>query len=352
MERLLEPLRDDPLPPSRVDVGSAIRTARRRARVRWGMAAVGVVAIVIAGAAVPRALTVGPAPPVPVAVTPDRPAPSVGDGDFDPMRHVITVGEVDDLRVDQVATARRWQSVRLVDGKGLMIGITVHAHGRPAVLPLTGPFDPSAGSAAEPVRGRPAYWMAQPEPMFQAIVWQWRDDGWASASVVSGGGADPLAPDQLRQLLHRAAEAVAVGAGVAVTVPFTMAGAPVGYGLVGTTIMRGTRTGGVPFVRCTLLFAAGVDSDAPGGGEPGATIAVTADSGVELADQPGSVNRTVDGRPASVYDSTVVLHAMGDGFAVEVTGGAGGEALLAVARTVRIIAGARDESTWTARPLG
>jgi hypothetical protein len=130
--------------------------------------------------------------------------------------------------------------------------------------------------------------------------------------------------------------------------PFTMPAPPSRYRLASARLLRGTRsTDGSPVLFAALDFTTGPDHPHPDvqRGDRADQLTVTA-SLSRPDDKPGSVNRTVDGRPVAEREGAVTIFGVGEGFAVEVSG-AGVE----VARTVSILPGARDEAVWTDRPV-
>lgn len=337
MDRLLDPLRDeDPLPPSEVDVDRAIRVGRRRVRTRW--VGTGVLVAAVAFLVPVLGLPGGSGSSVDPATSSQRAAEP---RDFDPMRRVVAVADVPGIVTDSYTTARRWQRISVRNAGWTGLGsVTVHAPGRQAADPEGGVLRPETGTPAEPVDGRPAYWVDRPSG--DLLAWQWTDDAWAFVNyqdVRTEGEVD-------RETARRIALAVRVGDGEPVTVPFTVP-RPAPYQLVGTT--ADLRPPGDPFVRTGLLFATEDPADA---GRCVDCVAVAVENGDRVALQNG-VNQTVDGHPAVVDGRKVTIYGFTAGFAVDVWGGTADDAAsLAVARSVRLVPTPDDRSTWTARPLG
>ncbi|WP_155372746.1 hypothetical protein [Catellatospora vulcania] len=385
-EDVLNAFREDPLPPSGVDVARAVRTGRRQRRVRAAGAA-GALALLLAGsAAVPAWFTAanGPAnlgaspavtlgPPPPPCPTPE-PTPSVSTSprpagtapvEFDVMRHWVDVSGVSGMHVQDFSTARYWQSVTLYDAaERFTVEVIVFAAGGKPVFSSAAaddfaPVDLTGAESAGQVGGRPASWL----PGGQGVVgrdaarlgWQWADGGWAFVAAADSRqepGSPPTgeAMAVLRAIAAQAAGQLVIGRGTAVTMPFTVPGVPECSRLTGTTVYRGTHANGTPFVRPGLVFSRADNTD-PLLFPPDVTTTVIADSVATPADKPGQANEQVDGRPAVVGDAFVMLHGL-DGFALEVSAPLGRDALLAYARSVRIVDGAHgDESKWTDRPI-
>jgi hypothetical protein len=391
-EEVLRAFREDPLPPSGVDVARAVRSGRRRHRLRTATAAGGLAVAVLAGGfAVPAWLTPGgsspgqvgstleptleptpPACPSPVAspVAAPTSAQPVREGtapaQFDVLRRWIDVGTVPGLHVEQYTTARYWQQVTLLDAdEHVQVEIQVFAgDGKPVFseAPRTAPVPPdmSRATPADPVGGRAASWLPGHQYLYQYEVarlgWQWAEGGWAFVAVADTSREDgqPPAAERaaaLRTTAHEVAEALRIGAGAQVTMPFT-ARMPDGdcMHLTGTVLHRGTHANGTPFTRSTLGFGRRDNTD-PLLFPPDVTASVTADSVATPADKPGSATEQVDGHPAVVGDGLLVLHGMA-GFALEVTAPMDAQRLKAYALSVQIVDGAHgDENEWTDYPL-
>lgn len=284
-------------------------------------------------------------------------APGRDSAVFDPMRRVISVGAVPGLHPTDSVTARYRQTASLEDDdRYLMVEVRAYPRGHAGMFfAPQGEVDPSAGAPADPVGDVPAYWLPDGQRLFQyeaaRLAWRWGDGGWVfvtAASTDDQGRHPKVSIEQLRDLAHRVAVAVRVDAvGTAVTMPFTMPAPPEGYRLTGTGVLRGTRLDGTPILRATLGFSSGADPQNPDVSPPNAGRSLTVTATLSTPDdKPGSVNRTVDGRPVAEHGTGVTVYEAGEGLAVEVEG-AGIEVALAVA----IVPGARDESAWTGRPL-
>jgi hypothetical protein len=334
VDNLLAPLREDHLPKSTVDIGRAIRVARRRRRGRW-LAAAAAVIVVAALAAAPVLAGRGRAG-LPATPDPGR-STEAPSGEFSPLRRAVNMDAVPGLTVEQYETARYWQRVMLRTTRGDLLDVTVYAPGRSATYGPGGVVRPASGAPARPVHGRPAYWLGttllgEPGPL---LAWQWADDAWAFADAPNG---------QPRDLLATVANAVRP-ADEPVMFPFTMP-LPAGYQPVGTSA--------IPDFPGTTVRLGTVDQADPHRmtvAEANAqTVSVSATAGRSRNDK-GGVNRTVYSHPAVVADSTIVLFGYPDDFSVEVAGGRPDtERLIALAGTVRVLPHPVDESTWVDTP--
>ncbi|NUS62549.1 MAG: hypothetical protein HOQ46_02755 [Saccharothrix sp.] len=262
-------------------------------------------------------------------------------GDFDPMRRVVAVADVPGVTPESYTTARRWQQIGLKVGESGFGSVTVYARGRQATG-SRGFMRPETGTPAEPIGGRPAFWVSRGAD--DLLAWEWTGGAWAFVThqdPANGGEAD-------RDTMRRIASAVRVGGddsvGEPVTLPFTLP-LPEPYQMVGTTTRL--RPPGDPFVRTGVLLATGDPTD-PDIARSGLSVAV--ENGDKMARQNGA-NQTVDGRPAMVHEGEAIIFAVADGFAVDVQGTDDTAALLRVARTVRLVPAPSDKSTWTSRPL-
>lgn len=327
MERLFDALRDeDQLPPSEVDIDRAIRSGRRRVRVRWlGAAAfVVVVAFLVPVLGLPGS-SVGPAGPPPGPVE-----------DFDPMSRVVTVAGVLDVSPISYVTARQWQRINLDVGENQFAWVTVYAQGRQASDGRAA-LRPEAGTPAEPIGGRPAYWVERgPDEL---LAWQWADGAWAYVTH-----QDPTTGGTDQDTMRRIALGVRVGAGEPVSMPFTLP-LPEHYTLIGATTQ--VRSSSDPFVRTGLVFGPEDPADPD---LPYDSLSVAVENGDKVARHLGA-NETVDGRPALVQDKQVIIFDVADGFAVDVQGTTDTDTLRSVARTVRLVPTPNDRSTWTIQPL-
>lgn len=387
-EEVLGAFREDPLPPSGVDVARAVRVGRRRQRLRTAGAAGGLaVLLAVSGFAVPAwlqgggtgpgqtAATPGPteAPPPPDCTSPSpratpsaSPAPGAVPAEFPLLRHWVDVSGVAGLRLDSHTTARHWQRVVLTDESGQqVVDVQVFARdGRPMFSdgPGNSPTAPDLDQAtpAEPVGGRAAVWLPGRQALYQHDVarlgWQWSDGGWAFVAAADSNldGREPTAAQTaaLRATAQRVAGALRIGEGTPVTMPFTVAGPPAGdcLRLTSTNVYHGRKADGAAFSMSTLTFSRADNTD-PLRFPPDVTVTVTADSAGSPDDKPGSVNGQVDGHPAAIGDTVVTVYDLA-GFTVEVCAELPREQLLAYTRTVRVVDGAHaDPGKWTDRPL-
>ncbi|WP_144118468.1 hypothetical protein [Catellatospora sichuanensis] len=385
-EDVLGAFREDPLPASGVDVARAVRTGRRQRRMRAAGAA-GALALLLAGsAAVPAwfaggsgpaqlgaspGVTLGPPPPPCPSPEPTPSAaaspPAAGQAptEFEILRHWVDVSSVSGMHVLDATTARYWQQVFLYDtAERFFTEVLVFAAGGkpffgPPLARELAPVDLTGAESAGEVGGRPAVWLPGRQGHYQSDVarlgWQWADGGWAFVAVGDNTqeiGVQPSAEAMagLRDKARQVADALTIGRGAAVTMPFTVAGTPECSRLTRTNVYRGTHDNGTPFVRAGLVFGRADNTD-PLRFPPDLSTEVTADSVATPQDKPGSVNEQVDGHPAVVEDGFVTLHGV-DGFALEIRSPLGRDALVAYARSVRIVEGAHgDESKWTDRPV-
>jgi hypothetical protein len=338
MERLFEPLHDDePLPPSTVDIWQAVRVGRRRIRARW--AGVGTVVLVVLAIVVPvLSHTAIGGPPVGPAVQPQS------ETGFDPMRRVISVGDLPGVTPSSYSTARYWQQVTLSVGNGKLVQVIVYAPGRQATYPQGGVVRPEKGDPTEPVAGRKAFWLNRPLSGLdgEMLAWEWTDGAWAFVQLQ---GRDSESPD--RDVSRRVAAAVRVGEGEPVTMPFTVP-VPANHELVGTG--TSLRPPGDPFVATSLSF----DTEHPADPDRYASNQRGFKVGVENGWKMGQMfdaNRELDGHTARVVDGEVIIFGLTDGFAVDVQGAGSQDTLSDVARSVRLLPTPSDRSTWTTRPL-
>lgn len=349
-----------------VESQDVIERRRRRVSSRWLVVAAAVLtAGVIAATNVPHwlgdraGLAAGEAPPPAGGAGlhggPPPLGPAAGSASFDPMRRVIGYVSPTGLRIAEYATARYWQSVTFEDdARTLAVEVRAYPRGHAGMFfAPQGRVEPASGVPTEPVGGAPAYWLPDGQRHFQyeAVRLAWQSaGGWVFATAASTddqGRRPKVSADELRALARRVAEQVRIDlAGPPVTMPFTVP-APSGQRLTGSHLLLGKRLDGTPISRATLSFGV-TDEQNPGisRAEPGRNVSVTAALNTSPDDKPGSANRTVDGHPVAEYDGGAILYGAGEGYAVEVTG-----AGVDLARTVRILPGARSESAWTDSPV-
>ncbi len=336
MHDLLSPLRDDPLPPSKVDIDRAVRAGRRGARMRW--AALGLLLMVGAG---------GLAVINPWGGEGGGQVAAPHDG-WDPMRRWIQVGEVAGLQPSARTTARYWQTYELREPgeSGATVKVTAYFPGGQPVISLAAGgapqvFDPAAGEPAGQVGGAPAYWSARFETQdsVQVLAWRWRDSAWVIVTArQEGANADAA---RLRDLARSVAEAATIAEGPGVTMPFTV-GPARGVRLVSTTVAY------YPGDRAwTLLHFGTVDNPTPLLFRPdNHTLEVNVNT-VDVLGDKGPAPGEVNGHPAQIDGSRVRVYNV-EGFTVEVNG----ERALDVAKSVRVIPGAaHNEQLWTGTPL-
>lgn len=234
---LLAPLRAvEPAQRTTVDVGRAIRTGKRRKRIRVGLAALA--AVVLSVVALSPALLRSPDP---------VPEPA-GTAEFDVLRQVVRVGSAAGYTPRFYETGRYRQTIGLsrADDPTEPGGtVTVYARGRHPEQ--TGPDWEPRGQRAPDVHGRRAVW-----PVHGELAWEWSPGAWATVRL-DAGFLD------LRDRAHRVAQSVLPGADTPVRVPLTVDGSTFGrVGLVGVRVA--TRPG--PEV-AALVFAGSDLSGAP-----------------------------------------------------------------------------------------
>jgi hypothetical protein len=382
---ILDQFREEPLPPSRVDVPAAIRAGRRRQRARVGAAALGAVVVLAAGTATaPQALRLlssqagngGGQPAIscgglgPLAddlpTTPSGEAPA----QFDPLRRWVDAGDVAGYRVESYLTARAWQRLELkTPSEDRMVEVTLYAKdGIPDFesepRPAPGTLDPTTGTPAGRVHGVDAWWLPGRQLLAQFEVarlgWQWAPGAWAFVAAGDTPYDRPSNPplterqiDQFRAVAQAAARALRIGAGDPVRSPFTMP-MPDCTRLTSTFLYESTtRPDGEPVTRVTLNFGVAGSDDASPLLQPrdGQTVSVTADSVATPESKPGSATATVDGHPAYSDGDFLVVYGV-DGFAFELSCPGGQDAVRELFRTVDIGPGVTDApGTWTDKPL-
>ncbi|MFC0005447.1 hypothetical protein [Micromonospora siamensis] len=215
--KLLEPLRDSPLPPSGVDLHRAVRDGRRRIRHRRiATAATAGLAVVALVATAPTLLDRGdrPAPPpvaaVPTATgtpTPAAPLPDRAPAAFDPARQYADLGWLPAGLTDRTVVTRSTQLTLYAaapqpGGEGMRLMLRMVPRGSDIALADDDNFVRPAGSAgtsgltaAEPVAGRPAWW--NPVAVVgrgAALRWQYAPGAWAEVGLINvPAGTDPQA---------------------------------------------------------------------------------------------------------------------------------------------------------------
>jgi len=357
MSDILDQFHEEDLPPSHVDIQAAVRSGRRRRRGRTGFAAVGVAAIVVAGAVTaPQWLALRPGPaPEPGAALPtcSAPIPSLSPPAattyFDVLRYQLDPSGVTGFSLASYATSPESQIAELVNSAGdRTVTVRVYPAGGQPLYRLHGdrgdePIDPAAGEPAPPVNGMAAFWLPQQDRYVfgygQGLAWQWAPGAWVlvTAEDTTGGArpnGNPVADETLRALAAQVAPQLDLGVDRPVTSPFAM---PVldCTRLVGTSVMFDSDATGTPFARFGLLFATANDD----------TVSVIAHSGATPDDKPGSATSTVDGHPA--YEGSLLVVYGVDGFAFEVTNGTTGWDRASIWRTAEVHPGATfDPATW------
>ncbi|SCE84605.1 hypothetical protein [Micromonospora mirobrigensis] len=216
--KLLEPLRDTPLPPSGVDLHRAVRDGRRRIRHRRiAASATAGLAVVALVATAPTLLDPRdrPAPP-PVAALPTAtaaptaaaPLPDRAPTAFDPARQYADLGWLPAGLTDRTVVTGPTRltmyaaSPPQVVGEGMRLMLRMVPRGHDIALADDDFFDRPAGSvgtagltAAEPVAGRPAWWNSLPVVgRGAALRWQYAPGAWAEVGLINvPDGTDPQA---------------------------------------------------------------------------------------------------------------------------------------------------------------
>jgi hypothetical protein len=324
---LLAPLRDQPPPPSRVDIASAIRTGNRRRRVRMTLAGTACLVVVVL-------VAVGITATVPTAGT--GLGGSAEAGRFDPLVRNLDIAPAAGFVYQAFTAEAVMQSIVLFRS-----AVTRDSYTRATVTIYAAGTQPNSVGFAwswptrigAPVRGRTSYSFDECDPACRAgLVWQWNVDSWASV-VVEGPDTrvrDPQALDTAQQI----AAATNTGVSIPVTMPITMPRPP------GTRVIAFTDAAGV-----RISFA---DRPPDAAGTPH-TIAVTA----QYKQVGVTPTTTVDGHPARIDPAEVtILNVAGD-WSLSLLDSqpdenpfASSGALVSYARTVRFVANPDDRSTW------
>ncbi len=389
MSDILGQFREDPLPPSAVDLHRAVRDGRRRRRTRTGVIAAGVVAAVSLGAATaPQWLSHVPGrvpPGTGLSCQDGGPLPSETPADpaapshLDVLRHWVDVTGVSGYQLVGYATARYWQVAQLATPNGdRVVTVTLYSSsGEPHFwLTDTQPeaFDPASGTPTEPVGGKPAYWL--PKQEFRGIgsgaglAWQWAPGAWVIVAasdratprtddpgeIAASPSKEPPSDVDLaawRTAASQVAAQLRIGPGAPVVAPFSMP-VPDCTRLKFINLMSDTTANGTPFYRFTLAFGNDASIDAtnplalPGDSAP--EITVTADSVATPEDKPGSATSDVDGHPAYRDGGFLVVHGV-DGFALEIDTRGGPDAAIAVYRSIQIYPSSHDSAAAWASPI-
>jgi hypothetical protein len=328
---LLAPLREQPPPPSRVDIATAIRTGNHRRRVRMTLAGTACLVVVVL-------VAVGIISTLPTAGT--TAGGSTEAGMFDPLIRNLDVTPVAGFVYRAFTAEAVQQTIMLVRSSATtdsftQAKVTIYAVGK---QPNTLGFDWSwPTTLAEPVHGRASYSFDDCDPVCGAgLVWQWRADSWASVIVEGPDNRvrDPQGLSAARQI----AAATQTGVSIPVRTPMTVP-RPAG--------MRVVAFSDGPAVR--VVFNDPPGPNGPNGPAPPHMLQVTAFYRL------GRVTSTtmVDGHPAHVERGNVtVLNLAGD-WSLEVLDTkpdqnpfASTDSLVRYARTVRFVANPDDRSTW------
>jgi hypothetical protein len=305
MERLLEPLRDEPLPPSAVDIGRALTDGRRRVRHQRlaTVVAAGCAVLAVAGGvafAVER--PVGPEP----ANVSAAPMPAQAPEGFDPMRRYAAFGWLPD-------GLRNWHTKTGLDGflinasaqdgsgkEGSLVELRVVTAGHDIALSGTEEFVTNPGVAAgwaevtpaEPVNGRPARWngKALGGGVTAALRWEYAPGAWAEVTVRGrAAGADP------RATVRRIASAVRYGVDERIRLPFAIVGLPGALRPMEVSVGISTDPGSMPW---SADVAYGDGKRSGSGDWPLTVLVIPRASGTGDGSNIANPDTTLDGHPA------------------------------------------------------
>jgi hypothetical protein len=258
MERLLEPLRDDPLPPSAVDLERALTDGRRRVRYQRLATVVAACCAVLATAGVAVALD-RPAAQERVDVA-SAPMPEQAPATFDPLRRYAAFGWLPDAVTDvrtktgldgMLVSASKQDTGRKGAESRVELRVVTAGHDIAVATPedfVAAPGVTPGGKdmrPTEPVNGRPAHWNGQLADGDGAAALRWEYAPGAWAEVIVGGraaGADP------RATARRIASSVRYGVDEPVRLPFTVAGGlPAGLRPMAVSVSTSTESGSSPW---------------------------------------------------------------------------------------------------------
>jgi hypothetical protein len=355
-DRLRADLQDIPVPPltpARGLADAALTGVRRQNRLR-AVAVAGVAALAVI-AAVPAVRDALPGGAVDPAGPPcGGPLPSLTPSSsweyFDPLTYLIA-SEVSSFEPRTYDTASYYQVAEFMNqATQRQLTVTLYAAG--AVPHYVGPgptapIDPAAGEPAGTVGGTPAYWLPiQPvnsDGGGQGLAWQWTPGAWVFAtmtdltSTVDNAVESTVDVYTLRDEAAALAQALQLGTPVPVTSPFSMP-APDCTRLAYTSLVRGI-TDDATTSQFRLGFVTEGQAEAtnpllnPGDSAPAVTVGV--DTSATPDDKPGSASSEVDGHPAAVNGSQLVVYDV-DGMAVEISTGPTTLDPIAVFRTVEV----------------
>jgi hypothetical protein len=361
MHSLLEPLRDEPLPASSVDIGRAVADGRQRLR-RRRLAAAVTVGCAVLGVAVGVTAATGrtyrtsqePATTAtpPAKTTAEAPAPAPAS--FDPLRLRLSTGWVPSglERKDPVmATGTQqilWsEPVAVMQNPQRWVDVTIYAAG---IEPWQSSVGQRTKEPTDPVNGAQAAWLVTGAHMPEALAWRWAPNAWAVASVREADESTQ------RAIARRVAESVRTDGNDPVLLPFTVKRppAPLRLAMIEPAAQH-------PQYSVSLRFTLG--------GEPMTLLGKDAENVVTLSvtwvlpgyqnkDKP---NRTLDGAKAAVHFESkdwggITLYR--DGY--EVTLGVRTRALrqlideataIAIVTSVTPVGTPTDRTHWTANPL-
>ncbi|HEX5542225.1 MAG TPA: hypothetical protein VFX60_11805 [Micromonospora sp.] len=337
MERLLEPLRDEPLPPSAVDIGRALVAGRRRVRHRRlasaaaascaVLALVGGITVIVAGEAPD-----GSRPPVaqePTASPP--PMPARAPAAFEPLHRYAAFGWLPDGLADSFVETGTdqlllgaWQPMTAESHERSGVELRIVPAGHDIALADMGDFAVEGAitewagvTSAEAVNGRTARWngRAPSSGTGAALRWEYAPNAWAEV-IVRGGAAGADA----RATARRIAETLRYGVDEPVRLPFGIAGLP--DPLRPMSVLVSTRTFmGIPSWEARVAYGPGERTTS--GEWPLTVMALPQPSDTGDGANFGDPNGTLDGHPvrrSSMADGGKALQVYGvQGLYLELT---------------------------------
>ncbi|WP_119728112.1 hypothetical protein [Thermomonospora amylolytica] len=328
--------------------GGAGRTPRRRFGGVRGMVLAGGVAAV---AAVAVAVQVG-VRPVTLNTTPAAESAKYTDL----MVERAAFGWLPDgLRANGYVADRQGKEffqVTAQEGKAA-VTLTVYGRGKEPALPHLPGGVPGRRIPAEPVNGRPAYWIFQPDPNGQSsfeLRWQYAPGGWADleGNGLRGDGAE------LTRTAYRIAESATFGGARPIAMPLHVDGVPGGLTPKRAVLDKGA----FGEVSALLEFIVTGPSD-------GMSITATKSDGTMGTGVSGRPGKSVPGRPRPntklnghpAYRSPSLVHVYGvNGFDIRIS--ASGSVLARLDKTGGVVGLFNrttvlglDETNWTTNPV-
>jgi hypothetical protein len=223
---LLEPLRDEPLPPSSVDLARAMAAGRRRVFTRRVLAVatagLTVIGIAIGVGAVARPPTA--ARPAPVSSVPPSPVPAAAPTSFDPMVRYAAFGWLPSDFTRLTTNTRADQFTLIATRPGVLDGERIELRMVPAGHDIRAedaqdfsiPLDADIQGVvieAQPVNGRIAWWNTSGPDL--GLRWQYAPGARAEVLVHTESG-DP------KTIARQVAESIRYGVNEPVRLPFSL----------------------------------------------------------------------------------------------------------------------------------